>query len=325
MENQDPNQPNPDVLKILEEASGGKIKDLEGLKGVLTEREALQARTAELEAKQNLNPFVNDFVKETNDFFAKGGTTDEFFNFMEVRKLDPDKMDAIDLVRYDYRNKYKGFSDEEIDALISKDVGDWRTTKTEDGKEITPSQAVLADIKRRSMEVGTRIREQKEKLSTPAAVIRQKEDQERTAQIEASMKGLVGLALKDFSAIPVSIREKDQDVYSFEFKLPAEFQAEAMQAILPQAIMALKSGVLPVTQAEFESKTLPALKQMANAVAFARHGQQIVETAVRDAIAKTREEEAKKYSGLSFRPGNVERQVRPDWIKEKLARDLGQK
>lgn len=311
------------IQNMLVEATGGTVKNLDDLKGFVSNSQSLQAKITELEARTAIDPFSNEFVKNTNEFFSKGGTIDEFYGFLEVKKLDPEKMNPVDLVRYDYQNKYKGMTPQEIDSLIKRDVGNWEPTKTADG-EIQPDPAVLADLKRRGFEAASKIKEQQAKLSTPAEAIRTKEAELRNQQIQTSMQSLVAFSVKDTTKIPISIKEKDKEVFAFEFELPQGFQQLAQQAVTPIAIEGFKKGELSINQAEFEAKTAPVLRDMAQKIAWLNYGPQIVEVAVRDAIAKTREAMARENAGMQVKSGYNSSPVEgTDFIKELKRREMG--
>lgn len=325
MDTGNPTDPNVLIQQVLEEASGGVIKDVEGLKGFVTNFQTLQAKAAELETKASLDPFVNEFTKNTNEFFAKGGTTDEYLRFLEVSRLDPEKMAPIDLVRHDYRDRYPQLSPEEIDAKIRKDIGAWTPTKGEDGIETPVDTATSAELKVRAAEVAKKLADQKAKLATPVAALQAKDQEEREKQVVQGMQTLVNFAVKGVNKIPLKIADKDKEVFAFDFELPKEFAEEAMQAVLPLAVAAFKKGELSANQADFESKTLPVLQDWARSIAWMKHGQKLTELAIRDAIAKTRQEVAAKQAGMTMRTTQPTSRVPDDWKKAMLQKDLGRK
>ena len=311
------------IAKVLEEASGGQIKDLDGLKGLISEHSPLQARVKELEAKQSLNPFANEFVSQTNEFFAKGGSVDEFYEFLSVKKLDPEKMAPLDMLRYDYRSRYKGLNDQEIDALIRKDIGSWEPVKGEDGTEKPVDLSVQAEMKRRSQEIATKIKETQTKLQTPAAAIQAKQQEEKQQQLLNSMQQLVGFAVKDLNKVPLSLKDKEKELFNFEFELPKEFSGLALQAVMPLAIEAFQKGTLSVSQADFESKTVPQIKAWATQAAWAAYGPQIAEVMVRDALAKASKEQAAQSAGMRTQPHERGKNLPEDWVTQLKAKALG--
>lgn len=287
----------PDITQVLVEATGGAVKGIDDLKGMIGQHQALQAEIEALRAKTSLSPFANEFVQNTNDFFSKGGTMDEYTRFLEAQRMDPDKMSPEELVRFQYQAKYPGLTNEEVDALITKDVGRFRPAKSEDGTEVGPDPAATAELKRRALEAKQLVVEHKAKLGTPAKIVEEKNRQEQQEKLTQAMQSLVSHSVKSLNAIPVSIKDKDVE-FGFSFELPNEFMQEAIQAVTPMAIEAFKSGQLSPSQNDFESKTMPTIQEWAKAVAYMKFGPQIVEAAVRDALAKAKKDTVARMSGM---------------------------
>lgn len=305
-----------DFNKLLVEATGGKVANADALNNILAQTGTMQARLQELEAKSSLNPFANDFVANANDFFANGGTVDEFKRFLDVQSLDPEQMDPVELVKWDLQGKYPTLNDTELNALIEKQYGKFTPTKDEEGKEIPPDVAAIASLKAKAIEVGKDLSQKKVQFATPQAALQRKQEEEAAQKQEAAMKSLIGHSIADLAQIPVSIKEKEETVFDFAFPLPDEFKQEAVSAVLPIAIEQMKAGKLPVSQAEFEKTTVPAIREMAETIAYMRFGPQIVEAAVRHAIANATKKEVNKQTGQRFVAKEEGKEVPSDWMAE---------
>lgn len=115
----------PDYNKFLEESSGGLFKDVDTFKESLTKitgYDDLQKQNVELQAKLEVNPFANDFVKTYNDLVKAGKTSDQIDSFVNINKLgdlsqlDPFQLKVEKLVQ-------DGFKREVAERKVTRDFG----------------------------------------------------------------------------------------------------------------------------------------------------------------------------------------------------------
>ena len=125
-----------DIYSHLVEATGGRIKsqdDLANLLGRADQFDTLQAEHQRLVAQSKLSPFANDLVKTANDFFKDGGQVEDFYRLLDLKRIDVDSMEPINLVRMKFKFDHPDLSTEEVDALIKKRIGNFEGEAKEEG------------------------------------------------------------------------------------------------------------------------------------------------------------------------------------------------
>lgn len=95
-----------DYSKFLSESSEGLFTDVDSFKSAIpkikeydlrvSENETLLKQKEELEAKLNVDPFVNEFTKTLDSMIRAGKSADEIENFTKISRLNLDEISSVD-------------------------------------------------------------------------------------------------------------------------------------------------------------------------------------------------------------------------------------
>lgn len=301
---------NPDELfsQRLVEATGGQLNNLEDFNqfwGKANNYEALQAELNQLRAKTQMSPFANEMVGTINDFFQKGGTMEEYYRLMDMQKIDPEQVQDLDAIRQQYRHQYPKMTSNQIDLLIKKDIGNFEGEKDEDTGQAVVDPMVTAEISRKGDQARAWIREQKQKLGTPEAAIRNQTEQAQVEGYKSAWKDLSTFALQGMDSISIPV----EGFEGLNFPIPEEFKQDLVQAVSAYAFQAQQSGQIPISSDKYESTIKPQLQEWAQRVVWMAHGPKIAEALAKHAVAQATKRAKLDASGLPPRSSQQQQPV----------------
>jgi hypothetical protein len=287
---------------ILEGASGGRLKSLEDIPGILGNAEklpSLQARLGELQAKLEESPWASPLAKEVNDFLAKGGTPEQLHQMLSFGKMDLSNMQDIDAIREKIRFEKPFLGPDEIDALVKKDVGRYWEEKDGEGNLIAPDPAAKAELKLRGAEARKWLEEMAEKSKTPAQVVDSENARKQQEAIQTAFGKLTNHVASTLESVAMNVPVGgDKDPFQHNFKLTDDQRSAIAPLVQGMAINAFKQGKLSLDVADFQTKSLPAMKKMFEQVAYTLYGPQITESAVKAALGVATVEAKKEERNL---------------------------
>jgi hypothetical protein len=322
---------------LLEQATGGTIKgwdDLQSNLQISQQFPTVKQQLEEFKAKSQMPQFPNDFAKETVDFFSKGGTIDEFYRFVDLQRMDTEQMEALDLVRWDYQQKYPSFTSEQIDNLISKDIGrinpETRTEKQGEGEEakevtteIPADPTALAELARRAHDVRKAIEQKKVQVKTPQAAADNEAQQQQFENTSNLISQLTGFALNDFSK--VNFKFEGVEGEGFDFPIPKEFEGQ-LKTLTSQLVMQeYMAGKFELNQQTFNASVKPMIEQTARQLVLAQYGDKMIEAAYRHALEEGSNGRQRRQHNVPPR-GQQQRQENsgnkmPEWKKQLRAKE----
>lgn len=273
--------------KHLVEATGGKVSTIEDLNRLMEQSSQLtplQARVQELEAQSKLSPFVNDFVRDANEFFKQGGTPDEYYRLIEFSKIKVDDQSDLDVIRTKYQFENPGLDNSGIDALIKKDIGDFDGEAREEGGEKVVNPAVKAELYRQGRAAREWVKGQQSKFATPQAALQSKTDAAREQALNDQWGSLVQYSVGSMDKLDLKVDGVEEGL---QFPVPKEVLGPVMESVRQFAVQAYKNGQLQANQAAFETEIKPALQQWAQNLIYMQMGPQIVAAAAKHAAAAT--------------------------------------
>lgn len=287
----------PFVTKLVE-ATGGKVKSAEELSGIIEragQLDSLQAKIQQMEAQSKLSPFANDFVKSANDFFKSGGTTDEYYRLLDLKRVEVDGMEPLDVIRRKYEFENPGFSPQEIDALIKKDIGNFEGEVKEEGGQPVVDPIVSAEIRRQGNRAKDWLKQQQDSVATPAAALDRQTQQAQMQKMDEAWSTVTNFALGEVNNIELQF---DGIEDQFSFPIPADFKNQLNEAVKMFAMNAHREGQLPLTSDGYESTIKPALQDWARRVVMMNYGPDIIKAAVAHATAATTKKVKTEAGGI---------------------------
>ena len=279
----------PSFEKLLEEASGGAIKDFGGFRQAITAQEKyaeLQQKLSQTEQQLQLNSggpkYANDFVKKVDEFYRNGVPEEQIKEFIRVQELNVDELSDADVLKTMYKREYPTLTNDELDQLIEDEFGDL------DGIGGTK-------LKKAALDGRKKLSEMKVNLSEPEHLRMQKAAQQ---EAESRMKNWHQLTKTVYEnkeqhqfSIPVG-----EDNVSLNFTVPKEFRQTLSFELAKYATM----NKIPATK-----EGLAALNDFAERSIFFRYGKEIMATMFRDTQAGTKNEVLSKVHNVEItRNGN---------------------
>jgi hypothetical protein len=264
----------------------GKIKDLTAgavdsetsLMNILNERTELSTKVAAFD-KIEKPVFANDLAAKINTLIAEGKDIDTIENFLRWQKTDVNAMPAATAVRAWVQDKFPAFNESEVTAYIEHELK-IEGIDSPDG-ELSPAS---------SMRLKTAEIEAKAALAQKKVAVGEL-PQQKPAMSEADYNAALDTARKAVSPIVETskVEKIDIDFPEGKFALDYNFSPEALAFAHEQAAIVAANNPDGVDAAQ--------MKDFVRQMAIAKDYQNILKSAVADAIASTREIYVKNYSG----------------------------
>jgi len=262
-----------DFESLLEEASGGSIKQYGELKEALSAKDKyaeLQGKLQELEQRSKLYEggpqYANPLVQKLDEFYKNGVPDNQIEEFLAVQKMDVDNLGDVDVVKMLMKREYPALTSEDLDRLIEDQYGD-----LEDIGGIKLKKDAL-DGRKKLAELKVNLSEP-EHLRVQAASRKQAE--ERFNNWNRLTTTLYGK--KETHEFNVDVGDEK---HSVNFPIPNEFRGLLAAELARYAT----TNEIPPTR-----DGLNALNDFAERSILFRYGKEIMATLFRDAAAKTKE------------------------------------
>lgn len=297
--------PEFDWRKNLVEATNGLVNNEDELKTFISSKTTAEQKAADLEAKFNSLP---PMVKKELEMREKGATNVEIDNFRKLQSLDIDTMNSIErLKQYHKLNEPTAFlvngkfDDSLLESFVSetyvKDVEDMTSLeKVELNRKVTAATNYLKDQIVNSENVES------------AKVQQQREVEKQTyyTNLQSTMSDLVRQGFAEKSNINVEgLDSIEGGKLSVDYTLNAQDRQEIVSLTLNQAA---SLGIDP--------RNTAAIKDLADKFTFALKGKEMIDLAVKSAIAKTKQATIKELSGDKAQPTNtaIPTQAQGSWM-----------
>lgn len=276
-------EPNP-----FEVASNGRVKSAEELAALIQERETLQQKALDLEAKVAQDPFGgNALAKKFAELAGQGAKVEELANFVQLQTLDVAKMEPLDAIRLSVKTSNPGWDAAMVDAYMA-DTLKLSAYIDGDGKDASPLDRVM--LSNATKEAQANLEKLKVQSETPSSVA----EVQRQQQLMAAREQSVSTVLQSVAGSLKTIKVGEGDS-AFDFQI----DPSVLNMAIPNMVKQFASGGQPVN----ESMAGAAAQQL-KALVFATQGEKIVQAAIKNAESRTREKVVLEMSNGQV-PGNI--------------------
>lgn len=212
--------PDVNVLKQRYEASG--------------QVDSLRTQLQEFEAKSKISPYYSPLTESIDKMQREGKGVAEIKQFVELATLDLSSLSPVDAITRHYTLTKPGYTPDQINALIERDLGFDPTQED----ELTSLQS--ATLKERQEVANTYLKAQQVQAENPEAVASARMQQETASRIVETWKGVIP-TLKPNTSYNFTIGEEQ---IGFDFQPSSEALDIARNAVA-QAISANPLGYIP--------------------------------------------------------------------------------
>lgn len=279
--------------KALVEATGGQVADFGALKQAL----ALRSKYSELEtsynslkAKAEVSPYANEMVEQINSLYKQGASEAEVRHFLALQSMDFSAMSDRDVIlEQRLRKSPKGVTKEDLMAVLEDDYRGMLPDPDDEDSKGNPSLAakfkIEAAMARQELE-GLKV-----KSAVPESVQQVRAQQQRMQELSGKWHQVLNALINSRKEIPFAFKdEKARLDYSYNFPVPTDQN----QAIIEQAVNYMIQNQVPLTE-----QGLDTAMQFVERARFMAFGPQMIEAAVRHAVAQAAQTNAQAYAGLN--------------------------
>lgn len=269
--------------KAISELSGGTVKDVETFKRVtqdVGQLTTLQARLQELEAKAALSPYHSPFTEKIDAMVREGRAIADVQKFVELNALDLKTLSPVDALRRQYALDRPGYTPEQLDGLIERDLGFDPTESDLSNKQtgILREKTDQAIAALQGMQVAT---------ENPAAIQAAREAQERAHQVVSVWQQVLPQLPVDQK---ISVPMAEGVTTDLTFKPSAEAVNVARESVM--AMVQQNPAAFPPTE-----ETAKALSLMFNNFVSLADQARRDEAIARDAHARATQAALQRVSG----------------------------
>jgi len=275
-----------DFEKLLEEASGGTIKNFNDFKEVTnyrSERTELQNKLKEYEQISKLNEggpkFANELVQKLNDFYSNGVPEEQIYEFLRVQKMNVEELADMDVLRMKYNKEYPGLTDDDFEKLIDAEFGDLEGIGG-------------LKMKKAAMVGRKELAELKVSLSEPEHLRMQKTVQEQQENRFKNWHTLLNATQGNKEQTQFKVPVGD-DVHEINFAVPKEYRDLLSREMAKYATM----HNIPATK-----EGIAALDDFAQRSIMWKYGTEIMATLFRDVQATTKDQILGKVHNIEITP-----------------------
>lgn len=258
--------PDIDVLRTRYEAAG--------------QVDSLRTQLQQLEAKSKLSPYHTPLSEAVDRMTREGKTPADIMKFVELSSLEVDKLDPIESIQRHYEMTKPGYTKEQVQALIARDLG----FDPNGGEELSALET--ATLKERQEAANAFLKQQQASASNPEAV-QQAQQRQQTAEsyLETWNKVIPMLAPNaDFK-----VKIEDQEI-AFGYK-PSSEALEAARKAIAETVAANPLAFPP------SKDTAASLQEMMEQVLFIADRPRYLEAMANHYYSVATAEAAKRYSG----------------------------
>lgn len=284
----EPSTPAVPDTNPFEVASNGRVKSAEELAALIQEREMLQQKALDLEAKVAQDPFGgNALAKKFAELAGQGAKVEELANFVQLQTLDVAKMEPLDAIRLSIKTSNPGWDAAMVDAYMA-DTLKLSAYIDGDGKDASPLDRVM--LSNATKEAQANLEKFKVQSETPSSVA----EVQRQQQLMAAREQSVSTVLQSVAGSLKTIKVGEGDS-AFDFQV----DQSVLNMAIPNMVKQFAAGGQPVN----ESMAGAAAQQL-KALVFATQGEKIVQAAIKNTESRTREKVVLEMSNGQV-PGNT--------------------
>lgn len=276
--------PREQFFTALGEFTGGKVNNPDVFNQTLEaagRAPELENKVRDYEARLAISPWHSDLSKRVDELLREGKAPREVMQFIELSDLKLDTIEPLDAIRRHYTLSKPGFTSEQRDALIQRDLG----FDPDSGEDLTPLQQ--ATLLEKKGEATAFLAQQQVSAQNPQAAEAARVQQERNQGVVETWTRVIP-TLKSEQKWEFQVNPETKLDFAYQ---PSAGAAEAARQAVLETVRANPGSFPPTTE------TAQQLQGMYNQFLVMADFEALSNAMYADAYAKAQQAALQRVSG----------------------------